>query len=347
MTVLVTGASGFVGGALARRLLGDGRSVRVLVRDPEASGVRDLRGAGADVVRGDLRSSASLRAACDGTVAVFHAAAHLGDAGGPEPYRAVNVVGTRALLAASEAAGTVRRFVFVSSPSALMAPDGGDLLGIDESVPYPRQYFNHYCATKAAAEKVVLHHHSAMSCCALRPRAVWGPGDHRGPIAVVLDRLARRRVPDLDPGRPVLASLCHIDNLTAAAVAAIDAPAEIVSGRAYFLADADPVDIWPMLRELARTFGLPAPGRRLPLPVATMAAVVAEQIWRLPVLNDRRTPPISRYTLALLTRSATYDTAAACRDLGYRPTVGVDDGLAGYRDWVQSVGGVSRLAAAQ
>ena len=222
MTVLVTGATGFIGGAVADKLLAEGHAVRALVRDPAAPAVDRLRAAGAQITLGDLTDAASLAAAVEGTEQVFHAAARLGDAGRLAAYRAVNVDGTRALLSAAARAG-VRRFVFVSSPSALMSPDGGDQVDIDESTPYPARYFNHYCATKAAAEELVLRAPAGMSTCALRPRAVWGPGDRGGPIATVLERLAKRRLPDLDPGRPVWVSLCYIDHCVDASLAALSA----------------------------------------------------------------------------------------------------------------------------
>lgn len=346
MTVLVTGATGFIGGALARRLLADGARVRVLVRDPASAGAADLCAAGAEFAHGDLTRPDSLDAAVAEITAIYHAAAHLGDAGPLAPYHDVNVGGTRNLRAAAERAG-VERFVHVSSPSALMAPGDGDRLGIDESVAYPDSFVNHYSATKAEAEKVVLHSDSPMVRCVLRPRAVWGPGDRRGPIAILLDRLARGRLPDLDPGRPVWSSLCYIEHCVDASVLALGGPGDIIDGRAYFIADADPVDIWPTIRVLARVFGVGEPGPRLPPQLVSAAAKAAEILWRLPFFADDRTPPVSPYTLALLTRSATYDIGAARRDLGFEPRVTRDAGIAALYDWVESIGGLGALAAAR
>lgn len=346
MTVLVSGATGFIGGAVATTLCAQGTQVRALVRNPGHPAVARLRNAGADIAFGDLTAPRTLADAARGTDAVFHAAAHLADTGPAETFRRVNVEGTRSLLAAAADAG-VRRFVFVSSPSALMSPDGGDQIGIDERVGYPTRFFNHYCATKAQAEQLVLDADSTgMTTTALRPRAVWGPGDSRGPIAVVLTRLAAGRIPDLDPGHSVYASLCYIDHCVAAALAALTAPRDIIGGRAYFIADAQPVDIWPMLRDIAGEFGLAPPHPRLPPAAVTAAARVADVIWRLPALAHHRTPPVSAYTIALLTRTATYDTSAARRDLGVEPWISRAEGISRLHTWVDSIGGVAALGSA-
>ncbi|MBF6202430.1 NAD-dependent epimerase/dehydratase family protein, partial [Nocardia cyriacigeorgica] len=93
-----------------------------------------------------------------------------------------NVRATEVLLDAARGHGA-SRFVFISSPSALMDRDGGDPLDVDESLPYPRRYLNLYSETKAAAERVVLAADTpGFRTSALPPRAIWGAGDRSGPI---------------------------------------------------------------------------------------------------------------------------------------------------------------------
>ncbi|MFE9789538.1 NAD-dependent epimerase/dehydratase family protein [Nocardia salmonicida] len=335
MTVLVTGATGFVGGAIVRGLVARGVPVRAMVRDAAAA-PEDV-----EVAVADLGDTGALARAVTGARAVVHAAALLGEFGRPAEYFAVNVAGTDRLVQEAAVAG-VRRFVFLGSPSALMAPDGGDQVGIDETVPYPERFLNSYCETKAVAEQLVLAANApGFTTCSLRPRAVWGPGDRRGPIVQILAKLRAGRLPDLSGGRDVRASLCYIDHLVEAVGLALEA--ENVGGRAYFVADAEPVSVWPILDAVAERFALTGPSLTVPAPVLSAALAAIESLWRIPAVAQRWTPPLSRYAVALVTRSATYDLSRAERELAYRPHVPFATGLDNFHRWVAQIGGLDRL----
>ncbi|AHH16741.1 putative 3-beta hydroxysteroid dehydrogenase/isomerase family protein [Nocardia nova SH22a] len=339
MKALVTGASGFLGGALARRLATDGHEVTVLAR--RTSNLGGLDGLGVRIAYGDLTDPHSLRQACTGAEVVFHSAARVDERGTREQFWNENVRGTEYLLGAAREAGA-RRFVFISSPSALMDRDGGDQIDIDESAPYPSRYLNLYSETKAAAERAVLAADTAdFTTCALRPRAIWGAGDRSGPIVRLLGRTAEGKLPDLSFGRSVRASLCHVDNVVHACLGA--AASDRVGGKAYFLADAEKTDVWAFLAEVAGGLGYPAPTRRPDSRVLAAAVAVIETVWRVPAVARRWSPPLSRYVVALMTRTATYDTAAAARDFGYAPIVGRDEGLARFLSWLESEGGIEQL----
>ncbi|MFE6924467.1 NAD-dependent epimerase/dehydratase family protein [Nocardia sp. NPDC057663] len=342
MKILVTGASGFLGGALVRALVADGaHDVSILVRP---TSVLDDLGAALDrvtVVHGDLADPASLVRAVAGMDVVIHSAARVDERGTMARFWAENVQATELLLDAARGSGATR-FVFVSSPSALMDRDGGDQLDVDESLPYPRRYLNFYSATKAAAERTVLAANTdGFTTVALRPRAIWGAGDRSGPIVRLLGRTAAGSLPDLSYGRTVEASLCHVDNIVHACRLAVTADA--VGGKAYFIADAEKTDVWRFLGEVATRLGYAPPSRR-PNP-RVLAAVVAaiETVWRIPAVAERWSPPLSRYAVALMTRSATYDTGAARRDLGYAPVTDRDTGLTEFLTWLDAVGGVETL----
>ncbi|MFD6350979.1 NAD-dependent epimerase/dehydratase family protein [Nocardia tengchongensis] len=342
MKALVTGASGFLGGAIVRRLVRDGDyEVAILARP--TSNLRDLAEVidRVEVVTGDLTDAASLDRATKGVDVVFHSAARVDDRGTRDQFVAENVTATENLLRAAQRNGAAR-FVFISSPSALMDRDGGDQIDIDESVPYPSRYLNHYSETKAAAERLVLASNTPeFSTCALRPRAIWGAGDRSGPIVRLLGRAGEGTLPDLSYGRQVYASLCHVDNIAEACVLA--ARSEQAGGKAYFIADAERTDVWGFLGEVATGLGYPKPTRQ-PNP-RVLAAIVAaiETVWRIPFVAVRWSPPLSRYVVALMTRTATYDTTAATRDLGYHPIVDRDTGLAGFLTWLESQGGAVAL----
>jgi len=338
---LVTGASGFLGGALVRRLVREGgHEVTVLARRtsnlgdlPELEGVR--------IAYGDLTDDESLERACAGVDVVFHSAARVDERGTRAQFHTENVRATEVLLRTARAAGATR-FVFISSPSALMDRDGGDQIDIDESVPYPRHYLNLYSETKAAAERTILAADTpGFTTCALRPRAIWGAGDRSGPIVRLLGRTAQGRLPDLSSGRSVQASLCHVDNIVHACLGV--AGSDRVGGKAYFVADAERTDVWAFLAEVAGGLGYPAPSRRPDPRVLAAAVSVIETAWRIPAIARRWSPPLSRYVVALLTRTATYDTGAAARDFGYAPIIDREQGLARFLSWLESEGGIEQL----
>ncbi|UGT66773.1 NAD-dependent epimerase/dehydratase family protein [Nocardia gipuzkoensis] len=340
--ILVTGASGFLGGALVRRLVRDGEhDVSILVR--RTSNLADLRDDidKIELIYGDLTDPASLDEATRGVDIVFHSAARVDERGTREQFWNENVRATERLLEAARRGGT-GRFVFISSPSAMMDYYGGDQVDVDESLPYPRRYLNLYSETKAAAERAVLAADSpGFRTCALRPRAIWGAGDRSGPIVRMLGRAGMGKLPDLSFGRTVYASLCHVDNIVDACVKA--AGSDAVGGKAYFVADAEKTDVWGFLGEVATRLGYQPPTRK-PNPTVINAAVrVVETIWRIPAVATRWSPPLSRYAVALLSRSATYDTTAAARDFGYQPVIDRDRGLTDLLAWLETQGGAVEL----
>lgn len=337
MRVLVTGASGFVGGHLAEACLRAGDDVRVLVRaGSDVAHLDTLRAI--ERVQGDLGDPRALRAACERVDVVHHCAARAMDHGSRADFVEANVEGTRRLLDAARSA-RVGRFVFVSTPSVVMGE--GEQENVDESTPYPTRYLNLYSETKAQAERDVLSAaRPDFVTCALRPRAIWGPRDRYGWLPTVLARLAARRMPDMSGGRRVLASICYVDHAAEACVRASRAEASAICGKPYFVADREPLDVWAFASVLVERFGVPPITRRVdPRALGVLTAAV-ELAWKLPALGHHHRPPLSRYSVALLTRTATYDTRAATRDLGFVPSIERDEGLARTAAWIDENGGL-------
>ena len=321
MRVLVTGGGGFVGRAVVERLLARGCRVRCFAR----SAYPELAARGVEVMRGDLADPRAAAAACAGCDAVVHAAALIPGLAEPaHRYRSVNVGGTEAVIAGCRAHG-VPRLVFTSSPSVVFG--GHDLCGVDESVPYPRRYDSPYARTKAEAERVVLAaNDGTLATTALRPHLVWGPGDaHLVPELVARARAGRlARV-----GRgPFRVDVTYIDCAAEAHLLALDAlaPGGAAAGRAYFISQGEPVDLWQFVGRLLSMAGVAQVRRQVPRWLALAAAGVVEGAYR--ISGRPAAPPLTRFLVREISSSHWFDIGAARRDLGYRPPVSIDEGLA-------------------
>jgi nucleoside-diphosphate-sugar epimerase len=315
MRIFVTGASGFIGGAIASRLAGSNEVV-ALSRSPGADGA--LRARGAQPVRGDLEGVGAAQLA--GCEAVVHCAAWVEPWGRREDFWRVNVEGTSRLLAAAREAG-VRRFVHMSTEAVLWR--GQPLRDIDESHPYPARTPFLYAETKAEAERRVLAANDLQApfeTVVLRPRFVWGPGD-RTIVAEAKAIVERGAFAWVDGGR-ARTSTTHVGNLVHACELAL---AKGRGGEAYFVTDGVDTDFRSFLTRLLAAEGVELPERSMPGWLLEPAATLVEGVWR--ALRMRGAPPLTRHAVALLRCDCTLRIDKARRELGYEPRVGVEEGL--------------------
>jgi nucleoside-diphosphate-sugar epimerase len=317
---LVTGGGGFLGRAIVERLLQRGYQVRSYSRGhyPE------LDELGVETARGDLEDATTTAAACAGCDVVIHTAALIPNTpGSPRRFQAVNVAGTEAIIAGCRAHG-VGRLAFTSSPSVVFA--GTDLCGVDESVPYPDRYDSPYSRTKALAERAVLAANDRnLATVALRPHLVWGPGDvHLVPQLVA--RARQGRLFKIGSGEHRI-DVTYIDCAAEAHLLAVErlAPGAPPAGRAYFISQGEPVNLWQFVNRLLDLAGAPPVTRRLPRWLALTAAGLMEGLFR--VVRPNGVPPLTRFLVREISSSHWFDISAARRDLGYVPPVTIDEGL--------------------
>ncbi|MCA9059515.1 MAG: NAD-dependent epimerase/dehydratase family protein, partial [Planctomycetaceae bacterium] len=182
--ILVTGATGLVGSHVAEQARQRGLRVRALVRSGAKTDL--LQQWGVEIVPGDLDQPESLRSACDGATVVIHCAAKVGDWGPTEDYRRVNVDGTRALLDAALATGSLKRWVQISS---LGVYEGRDHYGTDETTQPSTAGIDGYTLTKVESEQLVCDYirDRGLPGVVLRPGFIYGPRDR-----TVLPRLMER-----------------------------------------------------------------------------------------------------------------------------------------------------------
>lgn len=360
MHALVTGGGGFLGRYIVEGLLARGDRVRSYGR----GAYPELEAAGVEVIRGDLRDTDALAAACEGIECVFHAAALPGISLNRDAYESVNRTGTEQLLSAAWRSG-VARFVYTSSPSVVFS--GHDQCGVDESAPYDfgwmeanRAYYSH---TKAAAEQVVL----AANCdefrtCALRPHLIWGPRDTHL-IPRLLARARSGRLRRIGPGTN-LVDMTYIENAAAAHLQAADALAARDSalseraescsateatassgtfdragssptpaGKAYFLSQGEPVNCWQWINEILALVNLPPVQKSVSARAAERIGAACESAYR--VLRLSGEPPMTRFLATQLSTSHWFDISAARRDFGYYPRISTAEGMQRLATWLR------------
>ena len=311
--IFVSGASGFIGGAIARALASE-HHVLALSRREASDG--ELEAMGAEPVRGDLESLApDALPACD---AVVHCAVRVEPWGSREAFWRTNVGGTLRLLAAARHAGA-RRFVHMSTEAVLWR--GQHLRDVDESHLYPASTPFLYAETKAEAERCVLAAASGdLHTVALRPRFVWGPGD-RTLVPEAKRMVERGAFVWIDGGR-ARTSTTHVQNLVHATRLALEKGG---SGQVYFVTDGEIYDFKTFVTRLLAAHGVTPPNRSLPGWLVRPLAAAVEGSWRL--LRLRGQPPLTRHAVALLCCDCTLRADKARRELGYAPQIGVEEGL--------------------
>jgi len=318
--ILVTGATGLIGGGLARHLLTVGAEVRALVRRTgSASG---LRAEGMDVAIGDLTDPSSLAKAVEGCDAVAHFAGVLGDEAVPwARFMAVNVEGTRSLLTSAVESG-VRRFLYASSVWAY----GFDAEpGTDETTP-ARPCGDPYCDTKLLAQNIVLDaaRRGDVSAVVVQPSPVYGPQDDAWTAAPL--RLLRRRLLAV-PGRSGgMIQPLYVSDAVGGALAALTRGE---SGQAYILCGTQELTVREFFGHYmamgTRQQSMPSLPRGVLLSFAGLAQALGRIMPRAAIFT--KTAVEGTYL------PATYSGKKARQQLGFVPQVSLDAGMAAVRAW--------------
>lgn len=326
MRVLVSGATGFTGGRLARYLATRGASVRGLVRPRSRPRAAALEEAGVEIVLGDLADDASLARACDGVEAVYHIAATYRNAGQPDAaYRAVNVRGTRALLDAALAAG-VTRFIHCSTVGVhghVERPPA------DEDAPLAPG--DVYQDTKLEGERLARSVGASgdMEVVVARPAGIYGPGDTR--FLKLFRGIAKRRFPMLGSGA-VCYHFTYVDDLVEGFRLCGEAP--VAAGRTYILAGRHYTPLTELFRVIADEVGVPPPVWRFPVWPVWAAGAVCEAVC-VPLGVE---PPLYRRRVDFFTKNRAFDTSRARRELGFEPAVDLVEGVRRTADWYRREG---------
>jgi dihydroflavonol-4-reductase len=322
--VLVTGATGFTGGHLARHLAARGHRVRALVRDPKRGDA--LAAEGVELIQGDLRDSASLAAAVAGISVVYNVAALYREAGFPDDtYFAVNARAVAELIAAAAAAG-VTRVVHCST----VGVHGDTRNGVaDEDAPFAPG--DVYQRSKMEGERLAreAERQHRVEVVIARPTGIYGPGDRR--LLKLFRGIARRRFVYLGSGR-ISYHLTYVEDV--AEGLRLCGESAQAAGRTYIIGGPETPTLMEIVDEIAAAEGVRAPQLHVPVWPVWITGAVCEAICR-PFGVE---PPLYRRRVDFFTKSRAFDISRARRELRFAPTVNLKEGVRRSVAWYREHG---------
>ncbi|WP_181860970.1 NAD-dependent epimerase/dehydratase family protein [Streptomyces diacarni] len=333
--VLVTGASGFIGGHLTRRLVARGHRVRVLVRSgSDRSGFADV----AEEIEteiGDLEDPDSLCRAAKGVTTVYNCAGVSADWGPWEDFHRINVEGAKRVVEAAHQAGTVSRVLHVSTTDVYgypKQPCDESAGGKDIGLPYNRsKLMGERAVRKAAGE-------TGMRVTIVRPVSVYGPRSKD--FVIEIGNLLLQKQMLYIRGGNVPAGLLYVDNAVDAMIAAATSGETV--GKVYNLRDPERTTWRQYVEALADGLGVKPPWLNLPAPVATGAALLSEKLYGALRITSR--PVLTRHTVHLFDRDQSYGIKQAQRDFGFESPVGFAEGMRRTLAWLDSAEGREHVA---
>ncbi len=311
--ILVTGATGFLGGALVSHLTSLG--ARVIASGRNAQKLATLKEAGIETVVCDL--AGAYTESLPPLEAVVHCAALSSPWGRRADFEKSNIEGTRSVIDLARRGGA-RRLVHISTPSLYFRFQDQDGVSEDAALPSP---VNHYARTKRLAERLVLGA-ADLDPVILRPRAIYGRGD-----TALLPRLidvARRRPLPIMRGGQAATDLTHVDDVVSAILAALKAPARPVQ-TIFNISGGVALNLRDVINVACAKAGVTARWRRHSFPAVFAFAHAAEALSGLTPGHPE--PPITRYSAGVLAYRQTLDIRRAQTILNWRPSVSFEDGV--------------------
>lgn len=322
-TVLVTGATGFVGGHLVEALARQGTPVRLLVRDARRLAFPLTKGM--EIVKGDVTDASSLEAAVKGATTVLHLAGVLKGLRF-EDYERVNAGGTRLLCEAMARAGGAKRLVLVSSLAAAGPCERGQV----RTEKDPDAPVSFYGTSKRMGEEIARGFSDRFEVTVLRPGAVYGPRDRD---VFEYFKMVRSGIVLLHGDGGQQMSFVHVDDVVQAVLLAAEVPS--AAGRTFFVADGE-VSTWgAMLRIAGEAMGRKFIEIHVPIPVVGVVAGVADLVARF-----RGRPGILNQDKVKEARGGAWTCSIeeARKTLGYQPRWALREGVAHTIDWYRRQG---------
>jgi len=322
--VLITGATGFAGGHLCRRLRARGDELRALARP--TSNTSELEALGVEVAIADVTDARAVAKVLEGVDTVYHLAAAFRRQGLPaRVYREVNVSGTLNMLRAATGQG-VRRFIHCSTVGV-----HGILAALPADESAPQEPVDIYQQTKCEAERLALEHSAdtGLPVVIVRPAGLYGPGDTR--FLKLFRGIQRRRFVMFGSGQ-VLYHLTFIDDFVDGLLLCGEKAKAV--GQAYIIAGGEPVTLNELAATIAHALQAPPPRWHLPVTPLWVAALLCEMTLR-PLGIE---PPLYRRRVDFFRHDRAFDISKARRELGYVPGTGLEAGVRKTAQWYKQHG---------
>lgn len=320
MTILVTGATGFLGSALVTELVRQQQEVRILARD--VAKARAQFGEAVSIVVGEITNEQQVKEAVNGASIIYHLVGHLYHPSVPtELYRTTHVEGTRTLLTVCQGQAQLQRIVHCSTTGVLGVT--GQTPAAEDAPVAPT---NPYEATKLESELLALaaYKEQGIPVSVVRPGLVYGPGDLH--LLGFFSSIKKGLFRVIDGGKALLHPI-YIDDMTAAFLLCAEKPQTI--GNSYNIAGDHPVTIRQLSTAIAHALDKELPGGSIPLWLANLAS----DIFSITPGLKGEQAPLTRSRVQFLTNSRVYDTAKATTELGFIPRVNLEEGMRRTAKW--------------
>lgn len=324
MTVLVTGASGFLGGRLVQLLCEHGEEVSVLVRRPELPS--HLSSLPLKVVQGDLNSPEALKKAVAGVSVIYHCAGLATDWAPWAEFERTNIMGVGNLLTAASEVKGLSRFVHVSSTDVYGYPripcgEVGPL--VDVGLPYNR--------SKILGEKEVrtISDRTGLAVTIIRPPTIYGP---RSPFfAVELAKLLAQNMMMYVRGGHTMGGFVYVDDVAQGIMKAAGSRAGI--GQAYNIGPEVDVSWRGFSERLAQALGHRKPWLSLPYSLSIGVGAAAEVVNKMFGIKSR--PLLSRMAVYVFSRAQNFPIDKAKTEIGYTPSTDIEEGIRRTVEWLK------------
>jgi nucleoside-diphosphate-sugar epimerase len=325
MTILVTGATGFLGSALTHELIKQNQNVRILARDEQKA--RAQFGEAVTIIRGEITDVEQVERAVDGATIIYHLVGRLYHPSVPvELYHSTHVEGTRILLNACKGQKQLKRIVHCSTTGVLGVT--GETPAAEDA---PFDPTNAYEATKLLGELLALKacKEDGLPVSVARPGLVYGPGDLH--LLGFFKSIKKGMFRVIDGGKALLHPI-YIDDMNSAFLLCAGRPEAI--GQSYNIAGEHPVTIRELSAAIARSMNRRLPGGSIPLRMANLASDIFSVIPGIKGENA----PLTRSRVQFLTHSRVYDISKAKSELGFVPNVGLKVGMKNTAEWYHKHG---------
>jgi nucleoside-diphosphate-sugar epimerase len=312
--ILVTGATGFLGGHMVRALIARGHEVDFIARDKlKAQSLIEL---GAKFIFQDLSKTFTL----DQYHAVYHCAALSSPWGDYKNFYNANVLATKNLIVAMKESCS-GLLIHISSPSLYF--DFKDQFNVIESDTVTSRFINHYIETKKISEQIVSNSSDNLKTIILRPRGIFGPRDN-SLIPRIVNIAKRGFFPLANPN--AIVDITYIDNLIDAMLLCLEAPSK-AHGKIFNISNSETLSIKEVLDSLFQKLQLKVKIIQVPYPILEGYAFLQEFLATHITKNE---PGLTRYSLGVLSKSLTLNINLAKQFLNYEPKISIEEGLARY-----------------